>query len=161
RSNPKATARIVDIIGTTQEMAALNVGLEKPFSSKQKRRIAVLERRINELLSRCRSAHLAVYGLRGWHISKRGVRPHPAGSVHFKWMFDDMRTDAEWDEWNALESLRKLSEQGSISRIRRCALESCQAWFYADSALKKFCSHKCKAKKERSASAWKGYASDY
>jgi hypothetical protein len=161
--HPEATARFVDIIETTQKMAALNAEPEKPgpFDSKQRRRIAAWERHVDELLSQCHPAHLVVYGLKVWHVSKRGAQPPMPQSVYFRWMFDGMQTDAEWDEWNAVESLRKLSEQGSIGRIRRCALESCQVWFYADSALKKFCSHKCKTKKERSTLASKKYANNY
>lgn len=167
--HPESTAWFVDLIESTQRLAALSgngSGWFK-FSRKDERSIAKWTVHINALLSEQRPRHLRLWALnKRVFVNPRGrLVPvgHDAcsspGCVHFRDVFHDMERDDA--EWYALESLKEIAEQGELERLRRCGLKKCAHWFYARSQLQKFCSDKCKQKEKRSSPEWKKHRARY
>ena len=165
----EATARFVDVIETAQQLGALYDEVRKSAlrgafgegpegAPVEMRQLDELQGHLKELLS-YRPAHLGIEGFIGarlWHGRPEPIAP---GSFIMRWMPDDIEGDAAWDEWNAIEAIRQLSEKGDLGRVRRC--ETCQTWFYAHTALKKFCSPDCKEKKKLSSPAFQEHRRKY
>jgi hypothetical protein len=157
--HPEVT-RFIEIVETTKKLATLAHAKKRDRDDPQhQRQVGKLEHRVNQLLATGRPAKLRLYGLDVWRSGRHGLQPPGEGSITFRWMPPGITKRPEWDVWNALEAVRKLSESGDIGRVRRCT--QCQRWFFAHSNITKYCSDACKQKHKASTPEFQKHRREY